>query len=133
MPGYEYKVVPAPARGEKARGLKTGADRFAYTLAQVMNALGREGWEYVRADTLPGEERTGFTKRSTVYYNLLVFRRALPDAPEAQATDPAGVAAPHLLTTEARGGDAPRIMLQGESAAPLLGPATGRARDDAGL
>lgn len=127
MPGYEYKVVPAPARGEKARGLKTGADRFAYALAQVMNALGREGWEYVRADTLPSEERTGFAKRSTVYHNLLVFRRALPDA-----TDPApdDTAAPQLLTAEARIGEAPRIVLQGEGAAPHLGPATGRSRDD---
>jgi len=27
MPSYEYKVVPAPVRGEKARGLKTAPKR----------------------------------------------------------------------------------------------------------
>jgi hypothetical protein len=57
MTQFEYKVVPAPAKGEKVRGAKTTADRFAVTLTGVMNDLGREGWEYLRADTLPCEER----------------------------------------------------------------------------
>ncbi|MGB2891523.1 MAG: DUF4177 domain-containing protein, partial [Albidovulum sp.] len=47
MQTYEYKVVPAPARSEKVRGAKTPADRFAQTLATVMNDLARDGWEYV--------------------------------------------------------------------------------------
>ena len=53
MPRYEFKVVPAPRRGEKARGLKTTEERFAQALTTLMNSLGREGWDYVRADTLP--------------------------------------------------------------------------------
>ena len=75
MQGYEYKVVPAPARGEKERGLKTGAERFAHALGHLMNDLAAEGWEYWRAETLPAEERSGLTSKTTVYHNLLVFRR----------------------------------------------------------
>jgi len=44
-----------------------------------MNEMGSEGWEYVRSDTLPCEERSGFTSKITVYQNLLVFRRAQGD------------------------------------------------------
>ena len=75
---YEYRVIPAPNRGEKAPGVKTGPDRFAHALASAMNDLARDGWEYLRADTLPSEERSGLTKRTTVYHSVLVFRRAVP-------------------------------------------------------
>lgn len=83
MQSFEYKVIPAPAKGEKERGLKTGADRFAHALSLTMNELAAEGWEYWRAETLPAEERTGLTSKTTVFHNLLVFRRALgrPVAP----------------------------------------------------
>ena len=77
MQQFEFKVIPAPRRAEKARGLKTTADRFAQTLAQVMNDLAREGWEYLRADTLPCEERTGLTGKSTSFQTMLIFRRAV--------------------------------------------------------
>lgn len=79
---YEYKVVPAPVRGEKARGVKTTADRFALALTQLMNALGAEGWDYVRADSLPCEERAGLTGTRSTVQNLLVFRRKLGAAPQ---------------------------------------------------
>ena len=79
MTAYEYRVVPAPKRGTKARGVKSNEDRFALTLETLMNELGAEGWEYVRADTLPSEERSGLTSRTTVYQHLLVFRRTLAE------------------------------------------------------
>lgn len=72
---FEYKVVPAPTRGQKAKGLKTPADRFANALGVVINEMAAEGWEYLRADTLPAEERHGLTGRSTVFQNMLIFRR----------------------------------------------------------
>lgn len=88
---FEYKVVPAPTRGKKAKGLKTRADRFANALAGVMNELAAEGWEYLRTDTLPSEERQGFTGRSTVFQNMLVFRRSTVAAEAADGeTTPAG-------------------------------------------
>jgi hypothetical protein len=78
MPRYEYKLVPAPEKATKHKGLK-GAANFAATLTDLMNDLGAEGWAYLRADILPEEVRTGLTSRSTTYRNLLVFQRELPD------------------------------------------------------
>lgn len=78
MQHYEYKVVPAPQRGEKVRGARTTADRFAAALMTVMNDLGQDGWEYLRADTLPCEERVGLTGKSSSFLHMLVFRRTLP-------------------------------------------------------
>jgi hypothetical protein len=126
MQRYEYKVLPAPTRGEKVRGAKTGPDRFAAALSGLMNAQARDGWDYVRADTLPCEERTGFTGRTTVYHNMLVFRRALAMAAPAQET----AAGPALLTAEAPFGEAPRITLSEPGTAPRLGPATGTTERD---
>ena len=40
MAGFEYKVVPAPGKGVKAKGVKTPEDRFAYGLQELMNTLG---------------------------------------------------------------------------------------------
>lgn len=115
MQTHEYKVVPAPNRGEKARGAKTPADRFAHTLAALMNEAARDGWDYVRAETLPSEERAGLTRRTTVYHSVLVFRRPLAIADAA--------AARRLLTTEAPAGKAPSITVEAEGAAPKLGAA----------
>ena len=41
----------------------------------VRARMAAEGWDYVRAETLPTEERSGLTGRSTLYHNVLVFRR----------------------------------------------------------
>ncbi|MDV7141961.1 hypothetical protein R3X27_04615 [Tropicimonas sp. TH_r6] len=75
MPIYEYKVMPAPEKGRKGKGVKGPRERFANALETLMNELGAEGWEYLRADTLPNEERSGLTGSSTTYQNMLVFRR----------------------------------------------------------
>lgn len=77
MTGFEYKVVPAPMRGLKAKGVKGTPARFANALETVMNEHGAEGWEYQRTDTLPVEERQGLTGKATSFQNMLVFRRAL--------------------------------------------------------
>lgn len=96
MPAYEYKVVPAPVKGMKAKGVKTGPGRFALTLETLMNELGAQGWEYVRADMLPCDERSGLTGSTTTYMNMLVFRRSsdsviarLPGEPAVSAFAPA--------------------------------------------
>ncbi len=80
MTRYEYKVLPAPVKGLKVRGAKTSEARFAHALMEIMNAQGAEGWDYVRSDTLPCEERVGLTGRTTKFQNMLVFRRPLPEA-----------------------------------------------------
>ena len=83
MMRYEYKVVPAPERGLKAKGVKTAEDRFALALETAMNDMAADGWDYVRAETLPSDERQGLSGRTTVYRNLLVFRRPVEDEVEA--------------------------------------------------
>ncbi|MDN5569459.1 MAG: DUF4177 domain-containing protein [Paracoccus sp. (in: a-proteobacteria)] len=75
-PGFEYSVVAAPNRGEKDKDAKTPTDRYALALTAQLNSMAAEGWEYLRADVLPSEERSGLTGRTTVYHNMLVFRRS---------------------------------------------------------
>ncbi len=114
---YEFKVVPAPRRGEKARGVKTTEERFALALTTMMNDFGREGWDYVRADTLPVDERSGLTGTKTSFHTLLVFRRpvayAAPEAAPQRMMTVDAFAAPRL------GAANPAI----EGMAPSLGPA----------
>ncbi len=102
MQHYEYKVVPAPLKGEKAKGAKTTPERFAVALMNVMNALGAEGWDYVRADTLPCEERAGFTGTKTTFQHMLVFRRVLAqDGAETKGKARGQVNTPALTSSEA--------------------------------
>ena len=75
MPHYEYKVVPAPSKGLKAKGLKTLEARFSNALQALMNTLGGDGWEYQQAETLPSVERSGLTSSTTEWRHVLVFRR----------------------------------------------------------
>lgn len=75
MPGFEYKVLPAPVKGAKAKGVRASEDRFALALERLMNELGETGWQFLRAETLPQEERKGLTQTSTEWRNVLVFRR----------------------------------------------------------
>lgn len=110
MQRHEYKVIPAPRRGTKSREAKTTEDRFALTLSVLMNDLGREGWEYVRAETLPCEERVGFTKTRVVEQTMLIFRRPLAGSTAVAAT---------LVESPA----APRVLAPSETVAPRLGPA----------
>jgi len=104
---HEYKVVPAPARGVKARGLKTTEDRFAQALTDTLNREAEAGWEYLRTETLPCTERKGLTGTRTTSQVVLIFRRdlseaggAMPDvaaamhAPAAPAATPAPAAVP---------------------------------------
>lgn len=116
MQRYEYKVIPAPRRGTKSREAKTNEDRFALTLSNLMNELGRDGWDYVRSDRLPTEESAGFMKTRTVEQTVLIFRRAV------DRTDAAS-AAPRAIPAEAL---TPRLGPAVEPApgpAPSVGPA----------
>ena len=114
MQRYEFKVIPAPKRGEKARGVKTTEDRFALALTTLMNQLGAEGWDYVRADALPCEERIGFTGTKTTFQNVLVFRRAI--AGRCRQSGPF---------------DPPDLLQDAVPATPRLGPADAPAPGNA--
>lgn len=116
MPCYEYKVIPAPRRGEKGPGAKTTEDRFALALTSLMNTLGAEGWDYIRADTLPVDERSGLTGTKTSFQNMLVFRRVLAEDAVAAPVDAAAVFVPSR-----RLGPAETATVNN---APPVGPAT---------
>lgn len=79
MSEFEYKVIAAPEKGLKVKGVKSPADRFALALTEQMNEMAAEGWEYIRTDTLPSIERSGLTSTQTVYRNVMVFRRSVTD------------------------------------------------------
>ena len=85
---YEYQVIPAPTRGQKAKGIKAPEARFAYVVQELMNQMARDGWEFLRAETLPSIERSGLTSTTSVYRNLLVFRRPATGQEVAPAPEP---------------------------------------------
>lgn len=88
MAHFEYKVVPAHVKGRKARGLRRSEDKFAYSVQEVMNEMAQEGWEYLRSETLPHEERSGLTGKSTTFRSVLVFRRSkAPDGPAKEVLE----------------------------------------------
>lgn len=91
MTAYEYKVVPAPAKGKKAKGVKTPEARFALSLEQLLNTYGAQGWDYQRTDTLPSTERSGLTGSQNIWRHVLVFRRPISgtaqDAPPPLRTE----------------------------------------------
>lgn len=76
MPLYEYKVVPAPTKGRKGKGVRGAEARFSFAIQELMNEMASEGWEYQRAETLPSMERAGLSASTTEWRNVLVFRRS---------------------------------------------------------
>jgi len=79
MARYEYKVVAAPRKAKSFKGVRAHEDQFAEVLAEVMNKMAREDWQYLRAESLPCEERSGLTSRVEGYQSVLVFRRKIVD------------------------------------------------------
>lgn len=75
MQMHEYLALPAPRRGQKVKGLKTPAERYAHELTSLLNDIAAEGWEYWRSECLPSEERKGLTGTTVVQNHLLIFRR----------------------------------------------------------
>jgi hypothetical protein len=72
---YEYMVIPAPTRGIKNKDARTAEERFAIAIETKLNKMSNDGWDYMRTDTLPAEQREGLMGKTTVYQNMLVFRR----------------------------------------------------------
>lgn len=89
---YEYKVVPSPTKGLKAKNAKTVEERFASAIEESLNGKAATGWEFLRAETLPSVERQGLTGSRTVFQTVLVFRRRAEAEPPAVTED-----APRLL------------------------------------
>lgn len=91
--GYEYKAVGAPEKGRKRRGAKTRSDRVAAALEDILQVEATDGWEYLRTDLIPVEERSGwFGRGQEAHRAVMVFRRAL-EAPAVQASAPVAASA----------------------------------------
>jgi len=113
MPGFSYRIVPAPERARKIKGLKSPEDRFAATLEEDLNALGEDGWEFVRSETFPVEERSGFTGKKVVERRVMVFRKALGEPVAAEPPvplHPAEAPAPEAPVMRAEEHKGPRIL-----------------------
>lgn len=76
MPVFEYKVLPAPNRPKRKKGVKGNSGRFAFALEEAINEAAAEGWEYLRADSMPVQERQGLMRSAVeTYHTVLIFRR----------------------------------------------------------
>ncbi|MEX5599656.1 DUF4177 domain-containing protein [Pseudophaeobacter sp. C1-32P7] len=130
MQPYEYKVVPAPHKGTKAKGVKTPEDRFAHSVEITLNQMAAEGWEYQRAELLPSDERSGLTGSTTNWRNVMIFRRALAAAPAQQPSEADPAEATHAappLTATAGDPEAP------VGATPVPGPGAAQMQGDDGV
>lgn len=81
---YEYKVIPAPERADKVKGLKRPEDRFAHKVEEVLNDMAAAGWSFLRAESLPGEARR-LLRTQIVTHNILVFYREATDTEHADS------------------------------------------------
>ena len=130
MRPFEYKAVPAPTTGTKAKGVKSREDRFALSMTDILNDMAADGWEYVRAEMLPMEERKGLTGTQTTYQNVMIFKRlkqaalTLDDGPRVRS-----VPSPQVTEDEFRmpkTDDAPLKVVSttpDDTAAPPVGAA----------
>jgi hypothetical protein len=129
MSAYEYKVVPAPARAEKLKGVSAPEQRFAVSVEKLMNHYAAEGWEYLRAETMPSEERKGLAGRTTQMRTLLVFRR--PAAAQGRPASAASPGAPAPASAPSTPGERPALRpVSGEAAQPPGAPPADAAQDD---
>lgn len=89
--GYEYKVIAAPKRVKKSGVFYGKSTDFAQTVADLLNALSREGWEYHTTQTLSYEQRSWYGARSLQSQELMLFRKPLTHTPNL-GIDPASSA-----------------------------------------
>jgi hypothetical protein len=76
MTHYDYKVIPAPRKLKRVKGVSGAEELFAVTLTDAINEVARQGWEYVRAERLPAETPRGWLRAAVAEeQSVLVFRR----------------------------------------------------------
>jgi hypothetical protein len=77
MTHYDYKVIPAPKKVKRVKGVHSADELFAVTLTDTINEVARQGWEYLRAERLPAEAPRGWLRAAVAGEQaVLVFRRA---------------------------------------------------------
>jgi len=74
---FEYKCVAAPERAKRIRGARTRTERVAMAMEELINEEAVNGWEYLRTDLVPVEEKPGLLSQSReVHRAVLIFRRS---------------------------------------------------------
>ena len=114
---FEYKCVGGPERPKRLRGTWSRSDRVALAMQDIINAEAVDGWEYLRTDLVPVEEKASFLGRTQeVHRAVLIFRR------ETVVERPVQAARPRL-----GGADARSVAAMPENEVPLPGePADAR-------
>ena len=108
MSQYEYKVVPAPKRANKARGIRGQDARFSQTLEELLNDMALYGWEYIRADTMTVETGGLLRGSKSQQKTMLIFRRnsapqdSQPLVSEVHIAAPAGETGSALRASKER-------------------------------
>ena len=133
MINFQYKAVPAPTHGSKTKGVKGTDARFALAVSDAINEMAADGWEYVRAETLPCDERKGLTGHITTFQNLLIFRRvqtvsAVVPASESRQHDISSPL-PLGLAENTRATEAPILTVAADNDSATV-PSLGAARRD---
>ena len=104
MTTYQYKTVAAPRKLKRVKGVK-GADALAaHHVEEAIAVEAADGWEYVRTDRFPIEEKNGMFSRPQVSERaVMIFRKeivqqvamaAQPVQPASQPVQPAPQPAP---------------------------------------
>ena len=124
MSGYEYKVINAPRKPGKARGVKGFDDKYAHTLTELMNEMAADGWQYARAESIPVDEKSGMMGKVTEkYLTLLVFQR--PTGATEQEQVPTFLRSSEATETETK--PAPTTQRR----EPIISP-VGKSNDQSG-
>lgn len=110
MTGYTYKTVAAPRRLKKVKGVKGQDALLAHSVEELIAVEAAQGWEYLRSDTFPVEEKGGmFSKAAVTDRAVLIFRkpiavqRAQPAQRQAAPAQPVAAqpAAPQPIAPQA--------------------------------
>ncbi len=131
MNRYEYKVVPAPTKGIKGKGIRGSEAKFSFALQELMNGMAGYGWEYQRSETLPSIERSGLTGTTTEWRNVLVFRR--PRESDASEFQPELLPAPAPFETTPEATETFEMSGDGAAKQPLADNGVENAQSEEGI
>lgn len=122
----EYKCIGAPERPKRKRGMKTRSDRVAGAMQDIIATEAVDGWEYLRTDLIPVEEKAGlFGRVREVHRAVLIFHRGHVSVQTQPVLMPAITPPPERTLDQPRLDDAPadapddRFRLAADTSEPV--------------